>query len=123
MEEIGRRRQKDDHHAGVAGRKGNRHQEHGRNNVARRALIGRMNEKRMWKGPEWKIGIKDPGTRWQLRFKIGMTSDWFDRKAFGLEFMKRAAGMSSRLRQVMNSTLWRGWPPLKWKKSLLAALA
>jgi hypothetical protein len=37
--------------------------------------------------PECKIGIKNPGTRWQLRLKIGRTSEGFDRKAFGLEFM------------------------------------
>jgi hypothetical protein len=45
--------------------------------------------------PEGKIGIIDPGTRWQLCLKIGRTSDGFDRKFFGLEFMKQATGMSN----------------------------
>jgi hypothetical protein len=42
----------------------------------------------MWKGQERNIGIKDPGIRQQLCLKIKRTSDGFDRKAFGLEFMK-----------------------------------
>jgi hypothetical protein len=84
------------------------------------------------------MGIKDPGTRQQLHLKIERTLDGFDRKAFGLEFMKRATGMSSGLwevrewtlwrglppleREIRNWTLWRGWPPPKWK-NLLTALA
>jgi hypothetical protein len=48
----------------------------------------RTDMKRIWMGPECKIGIKDPGTRWQLRLKIERTSDGFNRKTFGLEFMK-----------------------------------
>jgi hypothetical protein len=75
------------------------------------------------------MGIKDPGTRQQLHLKVERTSDGFDRKAFELEFIKRAARMSSRLWKVRNwalwrgqpppfgeiriGTLWRGWPPLK----------
>jgi hypothetical protein len=60
---------------------------HGKNNVTRGAPKGRTKEKRMWKSPECKIGIKDPGIRRQLRLKIERTSDWFDRKALGLEFV------------------------------------
>jgi hypothetical protein len=40
-----------------------------------------------WKGPECKIGIKDPYTRSQLRLKTERTSQELDGKAFGLEFM------------------------------------
>jgi hypothetical protein len=43
-----------------------------------------------WKGPECKIGMKNPGTRRQLRLEIERTSEELDRKAFGLEFVKRA---------------------------------
>jgi hypothetical protein len=83
--------------------------------------------------------IKNPGTRWQLLFKIERTSEEFYRKAFGLEFMKRATGMSSRMLKVRNCNLVegsapsrgknKGWalsrvhPPPKRKKTLLAALA
>jgi hypothetical protein len=93
---------------------------------------GRTNEKRLWKGPECKTGIQHPGTRWQLRLKTERTSDGIDRKAFGMDFMKRAAGRSWGLRKMRNWTvwrsqsppeqdirnliLWRGRPLLKWKK-------
>jgi hypothetical protein len=43
-----------------------------------------------WKGPECKIGMKDPDTRWQLRLEIEGTSEGIDRKALVLEFMKSA---------------------------------
>jgi hypothetical protein len=66
------------------------------------------------------------------------TSEELNRKAFGLEFVKRATRMSSGLRKmrnwnlrggcpplewkIKNWTLGRGRPPPKWKKNLLAAL-
>jgi hypothetical protein len=59
---------------------------------------------------------KDPGTRRQLCLKIKGTSDRIDKKAFGLELVKRATGMFSRLRRMMGWTMWRGQPPPKWKK-------
>jgi hypothetical protein len=40
------------------------------------------------KGPECKIRVKDPGTRWQLHLKMERTSERISRKAFGLEFVK-----------------------------------
>jgi hypothetical protein len=116
--------------AGMERHKGHGHQGHGRNSVARRAPKGRTGIKRLWKGLECKMRIKGPGTRWQLLLKIRRTSDWFNRKDFGLELMKRAAGRSSGLRKVRDWTLWRGRPPpeqesgtgevgpLKWKKRL-----
>jgi hypothetical protein len=45
------------------------------------------------------------------------------RKTIGLEVVKRAVGISSRLRKVRNWALWRGRPPPKWEKNLQAALA
>jgi hypothetical protein len=39
----------------------------------------------------------------------------FDRKYFGLEFMKRAARMSSGLQNMRNWTLWRDRLPLEQK--------
>jgi hypothetical protein len=74
-----------------------------------------MEENRRLKGPECKngiryrglreqfqgkIGIKDLRTRWQLHLKSERTTSKFDRKAFGLEFVKRANGMSSGLRKI-----------------------
>jgi hypothetical protein len=78
----------------------------------------------------------NPGTRRQLRLKVERASDRIDRKAFGLEFVKRARGVFSGLRKVTHwkvcrdrrppkreykdQTLWRGRPPPKRKESLLA---
>jgi hypothetical protein len=88
--------------AGVARRKGNFVRKHSTtNSVEQEARKGRT-EKRCWKDPECKTGIKDPGTRRQLRLKIERTSDGFDRKAFRLELVKRGAGMSSGLQQIRN---------------------
>jgi hypothetical protein len=102
--------------------------------VTRGTRKTQTNEKRLWKGPECKIAIKDSGNRRQLHW----TSDGFDRKAFGLEFVKRATGMSSRLQKMRNWTLckgrtpleqkikdwalWRGQPPPKRKRNLQAVL-
>jgi hypothetical protein len=55
--------------------------------------------------------IKNQGTRRQLLLKIKRISEVFDRKTFGLEFVKRAIGMSSGLRKMGNWTLWRRRPP------------
>jgi hypothetical protein len=41
-----------------------------------------------WKGPECKVGIKDPDSRPQLRLRIERTSEEIDRKAFRLEFVR-----------------------------------
>jgi hypothetical protein len=111
------------HRAKVAWRKGHIvRKDQTRDKVARGAPKGRKLERRYEAKLECKNGIKDPGIRWQLHLKIGRTSDGLDRKAFGLEFMKRAAGRSSALQKMRDWTLWRGQPPPKWKKSLLAAL-
>jgi hypothetical protein len=36
-------------------------------------------------------GVKDSGTRRQVRLKIERTSDGFNKKAFGLEFVKQSS--------------------------------
>jgi hypothetical protein len=84
--------------AGVQRRKGHFVTKHStKDNVRQEFQIRRM-EKRRWCGPECKTGIQDPGKRRQMRLKIERTSDGFDWKAFGLEFVKQAAGMPRRLR-------------------------
>jgi hypothetical protein len=109
-------------HAKVTRLKGRGVQGQGKNDVAPKTTKGWKFGKKCWKGPECKIGMKNPGTRQQLHLKIEGTSEGFNRKAFGLEFMKQATGMSSGLRKVMDQTVWRGQPPPKWKKNLLALL-
>jgi hypothetical protein len=44
-------------------------------------------------------------------------------KTIRLEFVKQAVGISSELREITNWTLWRGRPPSKRKKNLIAVLA
>jgi hypothetical protein len=66
---------------------------------------------------------KGPRTRRQPRLKIERKSEEFDQKAFGLEFVKQGAGMSSGLLQIRNWRVWRNRPPPKRKKNLIAALA
>jgi hypothetical protein len=54
-----------------------------------------------------KKALMEPGT---LRSRYGLETSEFDRKAFGLEFIKQATGMSGVLQKMRNWTLWRGWP-------------
>jgi hypothetical protein len=68
-----------------------------------------------------KIVIKNSDKRRQLRLKNERTSERFDRKAFGLEFVKRATGISSGLRKARDWTVRRGRPPPK-RKNLLALI-
>jgi hypothetical protein len=53
-----------------------------------------------------------------LHLKIERTSEELDRKAFRLEFVKRAFGTSSGLQRLIDRTLWRGRPPPKRKKKI-----
>jgi hypothetical protein len=93
----------------------------------------RNDGKGMWKGLEYKNGIRNRGlrqqlrsetrikdlrTRWQLRLKSESKSSEFDRKASRLEFVKRANGMSNGFRKIRKWMLWRGRPPPKRKKNL-----
>jgi hypothetical protein len=63
------------------------------NNVARAAPRGRTFGTRRRVNPQGSTGIKDPGITLKLRLKIERISNGFDRKAFGLEFVKRATVM------------------------------
>jgi hypothetical protein len=72
--------------------------------------------------PESIKGIRIQGLKKQLYLRSERTSGRIFKKTIVLEIVKRIAGSSSRLRKVRGWTLWRGRPPPKWKKSLLAAL-
>jgi hypothetical protein len=76
------------HHAEVARRKEYGLQTQVKDNSAPRTLTGGMSRMRRRKGPECKTGIKDPRTRWHLRLQIERTTEEFNRKALGLEFLK-----------------------------------
>jgi hypothetical protein len=82
------------HRAEVARRKEHGLQREGKDDIALRTPKGRTSMKKGLKGPECKIGIKNPDTRRQLLHKIERISEEFDRKTFGLEFVKRATGIS-----------------------------
>jgi hypothetical protein len=58
----------------------------------------------------------------QPHLKSERTTSKIYRKTVGLEVVKRETEMSARLLKMRNWTLWRGRPPPKWKKSLLAVL-
>jgi hypothetical protein len=68
-------------------------------------------------------GTRNQDFEEQLRLGSERTPSKFERRAFGLEFIKQRNGMSSGLRKIKNWTLWNGRPPPKRKKILLAALA
>jgi hypothetical protein len=67
---------------------------------ARKRRYGTENPKQldvqdeMLKGPDCWIRIKDPYIRWQLHLNIERTSEDFDGRAFRLEFVKRAPGVT-----------------------------
>jgi hypothetical protein len=81
------------HSAEVARRRAHGLQRQEKDDIAPRTPKGRTSRKKRWKGLECKIGIKNPGTRQQLRRKFERTSEEFDRNACRLEFMKRATWM------------------------------
>jgi hypothetical protein len=109
--------------AEMARRREHRLQSQGKDDMAPRIPWERTFRMNSWKSPECKIGIMDPGTRRQLRFKIEKTSDEIDRTAFGPQFVKTARGMFSGLRKVTDWTVWRDLRPPKRKTTLLALLA
>jgi hypothetical protein len=61
---------------------------HGRDNVAPRNLKGRTDEKRPWKGRECKNGIRNQGSRQELRLGSDRISNRIYRKTSGLEVVK-----------------------------------
>jgi hypothetical protein len=62
-----------------------------RGNVEQETQKGRA-EKKCLKYPECKTGIKDPRTRRHLCLQMERTTEEFNRKVLGLEFLKRANG-------------------------------
>jgi hypothetical protein len=88
--------------AGVARHEGYKRKRQNKDDVAPRRPKGRTFGRRRWKYPERNNVIRNPGTKRQLRLKFEETSEEFDRKALDLEFVKRATGMSSRLRKIRN---------------------
>jgi hypothetical protein len=63
---------------------------------------------------EWKLE--------QPRLKSKRTTSGTYRKTIKLEVVKRVTEMSTGLLKMQNWTLWRGRPPPKQKKNLLAVL-
>jgi hypothetical protein len=69
------------------------------------------------KGRKVANSIGGQSRRQQLRLgSMGIANEIFG-KSIGLEFVKRANGMSNRLRKVKDWVLWRGRPPPKRLKS------
>jgi hypothetical protein len=85
-----------------------------RNQAERGTPKRRKNGKRLWRGREGKIGMKNPRTRLQLRRKREFNKTF--KKTLGPEIGKLEAGNSSRLQTIKNWTLWRGRSPPKRKK-------
>jgi hypothetical protein len=96
-------------------------------------------EKRLWRSPECKKGIRSRNTEEPLHLRKGRKTvnsngGWSRRqhprlksmgnsievfgKTIGLQFGKLADGSSVVLRKMRNWTLWRGRQPPKRKKSL-----
>jgi hypothetical protein len=89
-----------------------------RNKFARITWKGRTLRRRQVMCQEGTNGTRNQDFKEQLWLGSKRTTSEFDRKAFGLEFVKQATGMSSGLQKMRNWTLWRGRPPLKQKKRL-----
>jgi hypothetical protein len=68
-------------------------------------------------------GIRIHGLKEQQYLRRERTPGRIFGKTIGLEIAKRIAGSSVGFRTIRDWTLWRGRPPTKEKKSLLAALA
>jgi hypothetical protein len=54
----------------------------------------------------------------QLRLGNERSTSGIYKKTIGLEIVKRAEGISSRLRRIKDWTWWKGRPLPKWKKEL-----
>jgi hypothetical protein len=73
----------------------------------------RKDGKTPWRGPECKIGIKNPGRRQHLRLNREFSKTL--KKIEGLEIGKRASGISSGFRTIKDWALWRGRPKKRLK--------
>jgi hypothetical protein len=72
-----------------------------------------------------KRRTRDGITEWkseQPRLRSERTTSGTNRKTIELEVVKQATEMSTGLLKIRNRTLWRGRPPPKRKKNLLAVL-
>jgi hypothetical protein len=72
--------------------------------------------------PESIKGIRIQDLKNQLYLRSERTSGRIFKKTIRLEIAKRMTKSSFRIQEIRQWTLWKGWPPLKQKKSLLAAL-
>jgi hypothetical protein len=87
-----------------------------RDKVIRGTLRKRTFGRRHQPNPELKNGIEDPDIRRRMRLKTERRME-IDKKVFEPEVVKRATGMSNRLRKVKDSVLWRGRPSPKRLKT------
>jgi hypothetical protein len=115
------------HHAEVAQRKGRglqgrshegpsveqgRRKNHNMNKFERGTRKGRTLRRRQLMRQEGTNGTRNRDFEKQLRLGSERTTSGIHKKTIGLEIVKRAVGISSRLRKIRNWTLWRGRPPL-----------
>jgi hypothetical protein len=83
-----------------------------RDEVIRGTLRKRTYGRRRQPNPERKNGTEDPDIRRRMRLETERRLE-IDRKIFESAVVKRATGMSNRLRKVKDWVLWRGRPPPK----------
>jgi hypothetical protein len=83
---------------------------------------GRRDEKKRWEDSEGNNGTRRRDVKEQLRRRNERTTSEIYRKIIRLEVVKRPTEMSTGLLKVRNWALWRGKPPLKRRKTLIATL-
>jgi hypothetical protein len=66
---------------------------------------------------EGSTGVKDPNTRQHRRLKNEKTAGLIFEKTFRMQIAKWEDGSSVRSLKIKDWTLWRGWPPAKWRKT------
>jgi hypothetical protein len=118
------------HRVKVARHRGRDRKIYDQDNVAPRTLKGRTSRMTCWKGPECNNVMRDRGLKqqlWgnerinnsgikrQLLLIVGRTSEELDRKAFGLEFLKRSFGNSSGIQGIKTGP-YEGVDPSKPNK-------
>jgi hypothetical protein len=130
-------------YAKVVQRKGHGCKRQTKDDAGKGTLKERTHEKSLWKDPEGNSGMRRRDVKELLHLRkgkkvansirgqsrtqhprlksIGKVSEIY-RKTIGLEVV-RATKMSTGLLKIWNWTLWKGRPPPKWKKKLLASLA
>ena len=71
------------------------------NKVAPKTTKRRTFGKKSCEGPGCKSEIKNPCTIGHVRLKVERTSKGFDRRSFGLEFVKKATGKFGETRRCI----------------------